>query len=294
MNFDINAERAEGNVWVIALSGEVDLYTAPEFKETAARRDRAGRDLRRRRPDRHDLHRLDDARRPRRRGQEAAARGRPALDSSAATATSPRSSRSPGSTGYSRSTPTEPGRWPRPASPRRSGTSWWACGSSPSWSPPARCWPRGAGGGEEVTGQDGANRSNGKTLFVSGADGNASCGSCHTLLDAGTAGTVGPNLDQALGYGCSQGSPRARPSRSSWARSSSRREPCPPTSSRVRMRSTWPPTWPASPGRTSPAATRAATRATARAPPLDVRARRDLAERSPPAGVRWSFRNRRT
>jgi anti-sigma B factor antagonist len=34
VNFDINAERAEGNVWVIALSGEVDLYTAPEFKET--------------------------------------------------------------------------------------------------------------------------------------------------------------------------------------------------------------------------------------------------------------------
>lgn len=33
MNFDINAERASGDVWVIALSGEVDLYTAPEFKE---------------------------------------------------------------------------------------------------------------------------------------------------------------------------------------------------------------------------------------------------------------------
>ena len=63
----------------------------------------------------------------------------------------------------------------------------------------------GCGGDEEVTGQEGANRSNGKTLFVSGADGNASCGSCHTLLDAGTAGTVGPNLDQALGYSCSQG-----------------------------------------------------------------------------------------
>ena len=60
-------------------------------------------------------------------------------------------------------------------------------------------------GGDDVTGQDGANRSNGKKLFVSGADGNASCGSCHTLLDAGTAGTVGPNLDQALGYSCSQG-----------------------------------------------------------------------------------------
>jgi anti-sigma B factor antagonist len=33
VNFDINAERAEGNVWIIALSGEVDLYTAPEFKQ---------------------------------------------------------------------------------------------------------------------------------------------------------------------------------------------------------------------------------------------------------------------
>lgn len=60
-------------------------------------------------------------------------------------------------------------------------------------------------GEDDVTGQDGANRSNGKTLFVSGADGNASCGSCHTLLDAGTAGTVGPNLDTALGWSCSQG-----------------------------------------------------------------------------------------
>ena len=33
MNFDIKAERAGGDVWVIALSGEVDLYTAPEFKQ---------------------------------------------------------------------------------------------------------------------------------------------------------------------------------------------------------------------------------------------------------------------
>ena len=64
----------------------------------------------------------------------------------------------------------------------------------------------GCGGeDDEVTGMEGANRSNGKTLFVSGADGNASCGSCHTLLDAGTAGTVGPNLDKAFGFSCSQG-----------------------------------------------------------------------------------------
>ncbi len=60
-------------------------------------------------------------------------------------------------------------------------------------------------GGEETTGFDGANRSKGKELFVSGANGNPSCGSCHTLADAGTSGTVGPNLDQALGYSCKQG-----------------------------------------------------------------------------------------
>ena len=41
--------------------------------------------------------------------------------------------------------------------------------------------------------------------FVSGVEGKLSCGSCHTLLDAGTAGTTGPNLDQALGYSCAQG-----------------------------------------------------------------------------------------
>jgi|SRR5262245_29727911 anti-sigma B factor antagonist len=33
MNFDIKTERAGSDVWVIALTGEVDLYTAPEFKQ---------------------------------------------------------------------------------------------------------------------------------------------------------------------------------------------------------------------------------------------------------------------
>jgi anti-sigma B factor antagonist len=33
MNFDTKAERAAGDVWVISLAGEVDLYTAPEFKQ---------------------------------------------------------------------------------------------------------------------------------------------------------------------------------------------------------------------------------------------------------------------
>ena len=31
MNFDIKAEQVAPGIWVIALTGEVDLYTAPEF-----------------------------------------------------------------------------------------------------------------------------------------------------------------------------------------------------------------------------------------------------------------------
>jgi anti-sigma B factor antagonist len=33
MNFDIKTEQLNGDAYVIALSGEVDLYTAPEFKQ---------------------------------------------------------------------------------------------------------------------------------------------------------------------------------------------------------------------------------------------------------------------
>ena len=33
MNFDIKTEQADGGVYVISLAGEVDLYTAPEFKQ---------------------------------------------------------------------------------------------------------------------------------------------------------------------------------------------------------------------------------------------------------------------
>jgi anti-sigma B factor antagonist len=33
MNFDIKTEELGGDSYVIALAGEVDLYTAPEFKE---------------------------------------------------------------------------------------------------------------------------------------------------------------------------------------------------------------------------------------------------------------------
>jgi mono/diheme cytochrome c family protein len=40
---------------------------------------------------------------------------------------------------------------------------------------------------------------NGKTLFV------ARCGSCHTLANAGTSGTIGPNLDDAFASDKEQG-----------------------------------------------------------------------------------------
>ena len=33
MNFDIKTEPIGGDAYVIALTGEVDLYTAPEFKQ---------------------------------------------------------------------------------------------------------------------------------------------------------------------------------------------------------------------------------------------------------------------
>jgi anti-sigma B factor antagonist len=33
MNFDIKTEQAAGETYVIALTGEIDLYTAPEFKQ---------------------------------------------------------------------------------------------------------------------------------------------------------------------------------------------------------------------------------------------------------------------
>ena len=33
MNFDIKTEQLGDDAWIIALAGEVDLYTAPEFKQ---------------------------------------------------------------------------------------------------------------------------------------------------------------------------------------------------------------------------------------------------------------------
>jgi cytochrome c oxidase subunit 2 len=47
----------------------------------------------------------------------------------------------------------------------------------------------GAEGGEEI---------DGKTIFTEGNGESTACGACHTLGDAGTTATTGPNLDEAL------------------------------------------------------------------------------------------------
>jgi mono/diheme cytochrome c family protein len=48
--------------------------------------------------------------------------------------------------------------------------------------------------GREKKEAEAAGPNQGKVVFTKTA--NPSCGGCHTLKDAGTSGTVGPNLDQ--------------------------------------------------------------------------------------------------
>ena len=61
---------------------------------------------------------------------------------------------------------------------------------------PASTQPAATTAGEttapaETTAPSGGDATAGKAVFAS-----AGCGSCHTLADAGTTGTVGPNLDE--------------------------------------------------------------------------------------------------
>jgi len=53
--------------------------------------------------------------------------------------------------------------------------------------------PQGGGGG----GGGGQAETDGKTLFTDAAQPSA-CASCHTLADAGSTGTTGPNLDEVV------------------------------------------------------------------------------------------------
>ena len=43
-----------------------------------------------------------------------------------------------------------------------------------------------------------ADKQNGREIFIKGANGKPACGSCHVLADAGTTGTIGPDLDAAF------------------------------------------------------------------------------------------------
>lgn len=52
---------------------------------------------------------------------------------------------------------------------------------------------------------EGTDLGNGRRLFVDGDSGKPSCGSCHALEAAGTAGAVGPDLDDAFGASRAQG-----------------------------------------------------------------------------------------
>jgi cytochrome c6 len=55
----------------------------------------------------------------------------------------------------------------------------------------------GTGGLSQASGD----QARGKELFIKGQTGKQSCGSCHTLADAGSQGKIGPNLDDAFGVG---------------------------------------------------------------------------------------------
>ena len=79
MNFDIKTEQLSDDAYVISLAGEVDLYTAPEFKQQLLEVIGQGGKQVDRRLHEHDVHRLDHARRARRRGQAPAHERRPAL-----------------------------------------------------------------------------------------------------------------------------------------------------------------------------------------------------------------------
>ena len=78
--FAITEHPIDGERHVLAVRGEIDLFTAPELKQVLAESIEAGRDPHRRRPHRDDVPGLDRARRADRRRQAAALARRRAGD----------------------------------------------------------------------------------------------------------------------------------------------------------------------------------------------------------------------
>ena len=118
MNFDIKTQQLTADAYAIALAGEVDLYTAPEFKQQLLEVIGRGADPGDRRLHPRDVHRLDHARRAGRWRQAPSARRRPAVARLQRPRTSSRSSRSPvsiaSSTSLARATRPSPVSPPSP------------------------------------------------------------------------------------------------------------------------------------------------------------------------------------
>jgi mono/diheme cytochrome c family protein len=51
----------------------------------------------------------------------------------------------------------------------------------------------------------GADKANGKKLFIKGTGGKPACGTCHALADAGTTAAIGPDLDAAFAQALKDG-----------------------------------------------------------------------------------------
>ena len=186
MNFDVKTEKLSDGQYVISLSGEVDLYTAPEFKQQLLEViEQGGRDVI---VDLSNTTFIDSTTLgvlvggvKRLRTNEGSSH------SSAATETSRRSSRSPASTASLRFTRRSrlPSARDLPPRVQLRGLAG-ACAVLIAAIAATGCGTTGlpeAGSGDATQG---------KVLFK------AKCGQCHTLADAGTNGVIGPNLDDAF------------------------------------------------------------------------------------------------
>jgi cytochrome c oxidase subunit 2 len=110
----------------------------------------------------------------------------------------------PGNTAHLRVTPNRVGTYPVVCaelcglghSVMRSTVNVVPRGTFNQWLERRRQAGQGGGGGGQAGGGGGGSAVDGKTIFTQGAQ--PTCASCHTLADAGSDATTGPNLDQVL------------------------------------------------------------------------------------------------